>query len=83
MHFIKGLNHPEFAILLYEWNNKFIVKFDREDQLDDTLIVFLPAKNSALFPDNETQSTIPEAVVVNIGGRVNSDTDCIANLTFT
>lgn len=28
MHFIKGLNHPEFAILLYEWNNKFIVKFE-------------------------------------------------------
>ncbi len=26
MHFVKGLEHPEFKLLLYVWNNKFILK---------------------------------------------------------
>ena len=26
MHFVKGLEHQEFKLLLYDWNNKFILK---------------------------------------------------------
>lgn len=67
----------------YTYNDRFIARFDRIDKNDDSLIVFLPAKNVALFPGDDDSSSIPDSLLVNIAGRVIGDTQCIANLSFT
>lgn len=64
----------------YSYNDKIIVEFIRDNLADDSVTVFLPNKNIGLFPNNEESSSLPQAPIVKIGGRVIGDTIPIAEL---
>jgi hypothetical protein len=66
----------------YIFNDKIIVQFAREDLDDESISIFLPVKNPDLLPNNEEESNIPQAISVNMAGRVISDSQCISGLTF-
>jgi len=80
---------PVYTILDYfnNWTYKvadriiaqFIVD-DRNNNLDT--LVLLPIKNASLLNTTDLSANIPIISVIKAAGRVNSDTDCISELTF-
>lgn len=66
----------------YSYNDKIIVKFIREDIIDDTIVIFLPTKNPNILPDNESPSYLPQSPFIKIGGRVIGDSLCCKQLLF-
>lgn len=66
----------------YIFNDKVIAQFARENTNDDSIVIFLPTKNTSLLPNNEEFSNLPLSPIVNMAGRVINDTTCISSLTF-
>jgi hypothetical protein len=66
----------------YTFNDKIIAKFSRENLNDDSVVIFLPTKNTSLLPDNEESSNLPQSPIINMAGRVINDTVCISSLIF-
>ena len=66
----------------YTFNDKIIAKFSRENINDDSVVIFLPTKNTSLLPDNEESSNLPQSPIINMAGRVINDTVCISSLIF-
>ena len=66
----------------YTFNDKIIAKFSRENINDDSIVIFLPTKNTSLLPDNEESSDLPQSPIINMAGRVINDSVCISSLIF-
>lgn len=62
----------------YQFSDKTLVKFIREDITDDTISVILPTKNKTTLPADDKKSDIPAVSLVYATGRVNNDQYCIS-----